>query len=89
MIYVLLIVLTENIARFGMATQSSTYNIGGAQNAIDPPISNEWSIYKCTHTVLGNKPAWWMFTFSKESVYITAITIYYREGCKHTQKINM
>lgn len=89
MSYFLLIVLTENIARFGVATQSSTEYIGDAQNAIDPPISNEWSFDKCTHTVYFNKPAWWMFTFSDESVYITAITIYYREGCKHTQKINI
>ncbi|CAG2257239.1 PTPRT [Mytilus edulis] len=45
-----------------------------------PPISNSWDINKCTHTIIGSNPAWWMFTFSFESVYITDITIYYREG---------
>lgn len=69
-----------------MATQSSTEYPAVAKNAIDPPISNEFGFEKCSHTRIGNKPAWWMFRFSYESVYITDIAIYYREGCKYTQK---
>lgn len=84
MIKFLLFFLTENLTRFGNATQSSTEANGHAQNAIKPPISNAWSFDKCTHTIIGNNPAWWMFTFSFESVYITDIIIYYREGCKYT-----
>ncbi|XP_063399474.1 uncharacterized protein LOC134684090 [Mytilus trossulus] len=69
-----------NLARFGQATQSSMALGCSAQCAIDPPISNKWGQHICTHTIVGNKPAWWMFQFSFELVYITDITIYYREG---------
>lgn len=81
------IVLTVNLARFGVASQSSTVYTGVAENAINPPISNAWGFDKCTHTVIGNRPAWWRFKFSMESVYITDITIYYRENCKYTKRI--
>ncbi|CAC5412432.1 PTPRT [Mytilus coruscus] len=69
----------QNLTKFGQATQSSTQSRGRAQNAIYPPISNDWSFDKCTHTIIGKNPAWWMFQFSYESVYITDITIYYRQ----------
>ncbi|CAC5395240.1 unnamed protein product [Mytilus coruscus] len=76
---VLLIAAAQmNLTPFGKATQSS--NIGGAgpNNAINPPRTNEFGYSNCTHTLLHQNEAWWMFEFFKSS-YITEITIYYRE----------
>ncbi|XP_052104992.1 uncharacterized protein LOC127738022 [Mytilus californianus] len=70
---------SENLARFGSATQSSQYGSAVPQNAINPPISNEWGFTKCTHTSDNLSPAWWMFNISYGTVFITDITIYYRE----------
>ncbi|CAG2213411.1 unnamed protein product [Mytilus edulis] len=71
--------LGENLTAFGLASQSST-NIGLAENAIEPPISNEFDFDKCTHTHLGTTAEWWMFQFSFKSAFVTDIDIYYREN---------
>lgn len=73
---------TENLTPFGQASLSSNGG-GAARNAIEPPVSNKFDMQKCTHTVLGYPNAWWMFQFYKESVFITDVTIYYREQCKY------
>lgn len=82
--------ITYTITPFGTATQSTL--IGGSSGepeyAIYPPISNQFSVSICSHTSFSNsKPAWWMFEFSFGYAYITEIQIYYREGCKYTNKI--
>ncbi|CAC5417490.1 unnamed protein product [Mytilus coruscus] len=74
----------HNLTPFGTAKQSSTYRSGIPQNAINPPVSNAFSLDICTHTDIGSiKPAWWMFQFSFGIAYITDITIYYRVNFAH------
>ncbi|VDI36886.1 Hypothetical predicted protein [Mytilus galloprovincialis] len=79
----LLVTAQINLTPFGTATQSSLYegNAGDPQNAILPPISNDFSLDTCSHTAIGSDPSadWWMFQFSFGFAYITDITIYYRE----------
>ncbi|XP_052071242.1 multiple epidermal growth factor-like domains protein 10 isoform X3 [Mytilus californianus] len=71
----------HNLTPFGTSTQSSTYNSGIPQNAINPPVSNVFSFDICSHTgIFTRTPAWWMFQFSFGIAYITDITINYRES---------
>lgn len=70
-----------NLTPFGEASQSSQVGIAGAQNAINPPVSNEWSYTSCTHTDPSKTPAWWMFNISYGPAFITDIKIYYRILC--------
>lgn len=84
--------ITENLTPNGTATQSSDNDPvkGKAENAINPPISNEYSVDNCSSTKLsgsGIQNAWWMFSFSFDTAYITDVTIYYRENCKYYQSI--
>ncbi|CAG2199741.1 unnamed protein product [Mytilus edulis] len=64
--------------------QNSVFNIGlgEPENAIYPPITNDFSLDTCFHTSTTDKDerAWWMFQFSFGFAYITDIIIYYREG---------
>ncbi|XP_063443559.1 uncharacterized protein LOC134724462 isoform X4 [Mytilus trossulus] len=76
---ILRITAQNNLTPSGTATQSSTYERGIAQNAVEPPVSNVFSLNICTHTDNTRTPAWWMFQFSIGIAYITDITIYYRE----------
>ncbi|VDI26410.1 Hypothetical predicted protein, partial [Mytilus galloprovincialis] len=74
-----------NLTPFGTAYQSSSNDAvkGKPENAVNPPISNEYSLDNCTSTKLaisGIDSAWWMFEFSFHRAYITDITIYYREN---------
>ncbi|CAG2246636.1 unnamed protein product [Mytilus edulis] len=77
-----------NLTPFGTASQSSFYNTreGYPENAVKPPISNEFSQTKCTHTqdsTSNTDPAWWMFNISFGTAYITDILIYYRNEFAH------
>lgn len=85
----LLLILQLTYTPFGTASQSSIYGsgLGIPQNAINPPISNDWSFEKCsthTHDLVPIERAWWMFNISFGSAYITDVTIYYREACTYT-----
>ncbi|XP_063445964.1 uncharacterized protein LOC134725751 [Mytilus trossulus] len=90
---ILVVSAQQNLTPFGNASQSSSYNMndpsrGKAENAVNPPISNEYSLDKCSSTKLslyGMRSAWWMFEYSFDTAYITDITIYYRENCKYDQ----
>lgn len=81
----------ENLTPNGTATQSTSYDStdsGKPENAVNPPISNEYSLDNCSSTKFatsGIGKAWWMFEFSFGTAYITDITIYYRKDCKFTQ----
>ncbi|VDI25636.1 Hypothetical predicted protein, partial [Mytilus galloprovincialis] len=80
----------ENLTPFGFATQSSSLTNmtndtvdGKPDNAINPPISNQFSLDNCSSTgraLNGTNEAWWMFKYSLGTAYITDITIYYREN---------
>ncbi|XP_076115892.1 uncharacterized protein LOC143083529 [Mytilus galloprovincialis] len=72
----------QNLTPFGQPLQSS--NGGGyAKNAIEPPISNEFDLNKCSNTRLGTIAEWWMFEFSFKAAFVTDITIYYRVNFPH------
>ncbi|XP_071159994.1 plexin A3-like [Mytilus edulis] len=82
---VLTVTAQKNLTPNGTATQSSDNDAvkGKAENAINPPISNVYSIDDCSSTKLSPKgitEAWWMFIFSFDTAYITDVTIYYREN---------
>ncbi|XP_071160360.1 uncharacterized protein [Mytilus edulis] len=81
---ILLVTAQHNLTPFGTASQSSSYKSQGkSENAVNPPISNVFSLDICTYTKLtgrGTDSAWWMFEFSFHKTYITDITIYYREN---------
>ncbi|VDI11983.1 Hypothetical predicted protein [Mytilus galloprovincialis] len=87
---VLTVTAQQNLTPFGTTTQSSAFDStdetrGKSANAINPPISNKYSLDDCSSTKLaqrGNLKAWWMFQFSFDTAYITDMTIYYREHCK-------
>ncbi|CAG2214263.1 unnamed protein product [Mytilus edulis] len=72
----------QNLTPFGIASQSTVYGgtLSNPNNAILPPISNDFDLNICSHTADGSDPSadWWMFQFSFELAYITDITIYYR-----------
>ncbi|XP_071132406.1 uncharacterized protein [Mytilus edulis] len=72
----------QNLTPFGIASQSTEYGgtLSNPNNAILPPISNDFDLNICSHTADGSDPSadWWMFQFSFELAYITDITIYYR-----------
>ncbi|XP_052080307.1 uncharacterized protein LOC127718329 [Mytilus californianus] len=73
----------ENLTPYGNATQGPMFGSNGKpDNAVKPPISNEYNLSICTKswTDRSNVPAWWMFEFSYGIAYITDITIYYREN---------
>ncbi|CAC5383463.1 PLXNA [Mytilus coruscus] len=80
---VLTVTAQKNLAKFGTANQSSYFDIskGKPGNAVNPPISNVFSVGNCTHTkvynINQNETAWWMFNIW-DTAYITEITIYYR-----------
>lgn len=87
---------SENLTQNGFATQSSPYDPndlrrGKPENAVNPPISNQYSLDQCSSTKLtgsgGTLKAWWIFTFSFGIAYITDITIYYREKCKYNYNL--
>ncbi|VDI38537.1 Hypothetical predicted protein [Mytilus galloprovincialis] len=80
-----IVIAQHNLTPYGTATQSSWLDggIGHAQFAIQPPISNAFSMTICTHTNLSDKPAWWMFQFSFGSAFITEVQIYYRHGAAY------
>ncbi|XP_071176446.1 uncharacterized protein [Mytilus edulis] len=77
----------KNLTPFGIATQSSSLSNdsmnGKPENAVNPPISNQYSLDNCSSTRLATRDimtAWWMFHFSLGTAYIGDITIYYREN---------
>ena len=47
-----------NVARGGIATQSSIYGMGRPQNAIDGRRASNWRQRSVTHTRRDNRP-WW------------------------------
>ncbi|XP_071160326.1 uncharacterized protein [Mytilus edulis] len=85
---VLTVTAQQNLTPFGMASQSSAFDLndrskGKPENAVNPPISDQYSLDHCSNTKLSPiniNEAWWMFTFPSNATYITDITIYYREN---------
>ncbi|CAC5360075.1 unnamed protein product [Mytilus coruscus] len=80
--------LTVNLTPFGTASQSSSSILGKGvpENAVNPPISNKFSLDICAQKKLSERdcsPAWWMFQFSFGLAYITDITIYYGKNFAH------
>ncbi|XP_052080277.1 hepatocyte growth factor receptor-like isoform X2 [Mytilus californianus] len=74
-----------NLTPFGNGSQSSYISDvdGNPEYAVNPPMSNEYSLDKCsssTEKVGQARGAWWIFEFSFDTAYITDITIYYREN---------
>ncbi|XP_076115433.1 uncharacterized protein LOC143083098 [Mytilus galloprovincialis] len=82
----LIVIAQHNLTPYGTATQSSWLDggHGHARFAIQPTISNAFSMTICTHTAtLSDQPAWWMFQFSFGSAFITEIQLYYRHGAAY------
>ncbi|CAC5381238.1 unnamed protein product [Mytilus coruscus] len=84
--FLLTVTAQHNLTPFGTASQSSLFGSGykgKPTNAVNPPISNHFSLNICAHTNANthfNYSAWCIFQFSYGSAYITDITIYYREN---------
>ncbi|XP_052080402.1 uncharacterized protein LOC127718421 [Mytilus californianus] len=80
---VMTVTAQKNLTPFGNAMQSSQSGTGKGipENAINPPISNEYDLEICSQTTeSGYSTAWWMFEFSLGTAYIENIEIYYREN---------
>ena len=56
-------VVGKNLARLGVATQSSTSSKGHARNAIDGNLDGVFSHNSCTLTSASTNP-WWKVTFN-------------------------
>ncbi|XP_032872654.1 fucolectin-6-like [Amblyraja radiata] len=63
-----------NVATRGRATQSTTYEYGTADNAIDGSRDGNYHHKSCTHTQSETKPWWRVDLFAQESVLSVKIT---------------
>ncbi|CAG2187327.1 PLXNB [Mytilus edulis] len=87
LIYTTVVTVTAqtNLTPYGITQSSSLSNDtvkGKPENAVYPPISNQYSLDNCSSTglaVSGISATWWLFKFSLDTAYITDIIIYYRE----------
>lgn len=90
----LLFFLKANLTQYGITQSSSLSNDtvkGKPENAVYPPISNQYSLDNCSSTglaVSGISATWWLFKFSLDAAYITDILIYYREDCEYYLSIS-
>ena len=84
------IIYIENLAPNGTASQSTTYYWKATQHnltadlAINGGPTDTFVNHECSLTWY--KPfqrfAWWMLTFSVDTVYVTNVNIYYRYNSK-------
>ena len=72
-------VVGTNLARLGVATQSSTLANGPARYAIDGNVDGVYSHHSCTYTTPSTNP-WWKLTFSDE-VLLDEVIITNRADC--------
>uniref|UniRef100_A0A674A424 Uncharacterized LOC115194520 n=1 Tax=Salmo trutta TaxID=8032 RepID=A0A674A424_SALTR len=70
---------TVNVALKGVATQSSLYGYGHAQNAIDGNRESNYPLGSCTHTEWETNP-WWRVDLL-DMYRVTAVTITNRGDC--------
>ncbi|XP_053323910.1 uncharacterized protein LOC128497775 [Spea bombifrons] len=70
-----------NIARNGVATQSSNFNQNIAEKAIDGSDAPEFSELSCTHTQ-GGTPPWWKVDLNKTYKVNTIIVSNRRDCCE-------
>ena len=75
-------VVGKNLARLGVATQSSTSSNGHARYAIDGNLDGVFSHHSCTHTSASTNP-WWKVTFNDEILFHEVI-ITNRADCRGT-----
>ena len=75
----LMTVVGANIARQGVATQSSTSSNGHARYAIDGTVDGVFNHHSCTHTSPSTNP-WWQVTFNDE-VLLDEVIITNRADC--------
>jgi len=74
------VLLSENLASSGSATQSSKYNnLGSASNAIDRKRVANYMCGSCTHTNPETNP-WWRVDLL-DTYNITSVTITNRWDC--------
>nr|XP_033790126.1 fucolectin-5-like isoform X2 [Geotrypetes seraphini] len=74
---------SENIARKGVATQSSLMASGVPKFAIDGNQNGNYHEYSCTHTSHDNRP-WWQLDL-QESKKIAAVVVANRIDCCSTR----
>ena len=72
-------VVGKNLARQGVATQSSTSSNGLARYAIDGNADGDFMHHSCSHTSESTNP-WWKVTF-KDEILLDHIIITNRADC--------
>ena len=72
-------VVGKNLARQGVATQSSTSANGQARYAIDGNLDGNFDHHSCTHTSPSTNP-WWQVTFNNE-LLLREVIITNRADC--------
>ena len=72
--------LGKNIARQGVATQSSTHGEGYAKRGIDGNVDGDYSHNSCSHTDTPSNNPWWKVTF-KHDVLVTEVVLSNRADC--------
>ena len=72
-------VVGKNLARLGVATQSSTSSNGLAQYAIDGNLDGDFKHHSCARTSESTNP-WWKVTF-KDEILLHQIIITNRADC--------
>ena len=78
----------ENLAPNGTASQSTTFIYNNKYYTADLAISGgrndvvDTSTCSLTWYTPFQRFAWWMLTFPVNTVYVTNVTIYYRESSK-------
>jgi hypothetical protein len=82
------VIYIENLAPNGTASQSTTYYYNNKYYTADLAISGgrndifHTSTCSITFYTPFQRFAWWMLTFPVDTVYVTNVTIYYRESSK-------
>ena len=74
--------LTDNLAKMGIAKQSGSYKGFNAAKALDGNRNQDWYGYSCSHTAEGQTEAWWRLDIGQRA-NIYNIVIYYRENSKY------
>ena len=72
--------LGKNIARYGVATQSSTHGEGFAKRGIDGNVDGEYSQHSCSQTHTADDNPWWKVTF-KHDILVTEVVLSNRADC--------
>jgi hypothetical protein len=80
---ILYLLLIDNLAEMGTATQSGSYQGFNASKALDRNRNQSWSGRSCGHTAVGQTEAWWRLDIGQPA-NIYNIVIYYRnDGSKY------